>query len=176
MESRTNMPNRRLAVFLVVAATLGVGWPAVARAAALAPQGTAAGSDLLKRFDSNGDGALSEDERRAVRQRTQQRGQRPGAMTPSPAPQQVGNRTLTDLQYAASDGRPIGAVLSMPPGDGPFPCVVTIHGGQGDRDFQYLRTMAMPSPATPTVAALNEQPWAVLAISYRSGLFDKEPA
>jgi para-nitrobenzyl esterase len=174
MESRTNMPNRRLAVFLVVAATLGVGWPAVARAAALAPQGTAAGSDLLKRFDSNGDGALSEDERRAVRQRTQQRGQRPGAMTPSPAPQQVGNRTLTDLQYAASDGRPIGAVLSMPPGDGPFPCVVTIHGGQGDRDFQYLRTMAMPSPASPTVAALNEQPWAVLAISYRSGLFDKE--
>lgn len=60
-------------------------------------------------------------------------------------------------------------------GDGPFPCVVTIHGGRGDKDYAYLRTMAAPNPVSPTVTALNEQPWAVLAISYRDGgLFGTE--
>jgi len=61
------------------------------------------------------------------------------------------------------------AVLSMPSGDGPFPVVVTIHGGQGNRDLAFIRTLAVPGGISQTVTMLNEQPWAVLAISYRAG-------
>jgi dipeptidyl aminopeptidase/acylaminoacyl peptidase len=63
----------------------------------------------------------------------------------------------------------IPCVLSMPPGDGPFPVLVTIHGGQGNRDLGYIRTMAAPNNLSPTITAFNEQPWAILAISYRAG-------
>lgn len=78
------------------------------------------------------------------------------------------------LEYLSIDGRKIPAVLSMPRGAGPFPVVVTIHGGEGDREINYLRTLAVANDATPTVVTLNAQPWAVLAIDYRSGLFDLE--
>ena len=61
----------------------------------------------------------------------------------------VGNREITEMEYASSDGRNIPCVLSIPTGEGPFPCVVTIHGGQGNRDFQYLRTMAAPNRVSP---------------------------
>jgi hypothetical protein len=61
------------------------------------------------------------------------------------------------------------AVLSMPSRDGPFPVVVTIHGGQGNRDLALIRTLAVPGGISQTVTMLNEQPWAVLAISYRAG-------
>jgi polyhydroxybutyrate depolymerase len=79
------------------------------------------------------------------------------------------NRIVTALTYPSSDGRKIPAVLSMPAGDGPFPGVVTIHGGQGNRDLAFIRTLAVPGGISPTVTMLNEQPWAVLAISYRAG-------
>ena len=134
-----------------------------------APGRAAEPDPRLDRFDTNGDGTIDEAERAAVRALLRRRRERPGAMTPSGTTETVGTREVTELQYPSSDGRNIPAVLSMPRGDGPFPVVVTIHGGQGDRDFQYLRTMAAPSPVSPTVTALNEQPWAVLAISFRSG-------
>jgi para-nitrobenzyl esterase len=47
--------------------------------------------------------------------------------------------------------------------------LVTIHGGQGNRDLGYIRTMAAPNGLSPTITAFNEQPWAILAISYRAG-------
>jgi dipeptidyl aminopeptidase/acylaminoacyl peptidase len=78
-------------------------------------------------------------------------------------------RVVTELQYPSVDGRMIPAVLSMPAGEGPFPVVVTVHGGRGGRDYAYLRTMAAPSRVSPTVNLLNEQPWAVLAVSFRAG-------
>jgi dienelactone hydrolase len=83
-------------------------------------------------------------------------------------------RDSSVLEYLSIDGRRIPAVLSMPRGSGPFPAVVTIHGGKGDRDINYLRTLAVPNDATPTVNTLNAQPWAILSIDYRSGLFDLE--
>ncbi len=81
----------------------------------------------------------------------------------------VRNREITELAYSSSDGRKIPAVLSMPRGNGPFPVVVTIHGGQGNRDLAFIRTLAVPGGVSSTVTMLNEQPWAILAISYRAG-------
>lgn len=100
---------------------------------------------LLQRFDTNGDGVLDEQERRAVRSKIQQMQNKPGAMTPSAQPQIIGNRTITDMQFASSDGKLIPCVLSMPQGPGPFPMLVTIHGGQGNRDYNYIRSMAAPT-------------------------------
>ncbi len=145
----------------------------VAMTSALAQQpqksGNVADDPRLKQFDKNGDGKIDDSERGAIRELMRKRAQKPGAMTPSGKTETVGNREVTELEYVSSDGRKIPCVLSMPKGDGPFPCVVTIHGGQGNRDLGYIRTLAAPNPVSPTVNALNEQPWAILAISYRAG-------
>ncbi len=130
---------------------------------------TGAGADLRKRFDKNGDGKIDDEERRAVLEKLRQRQNKPGAMTPSGKTETVGDRQITEMEYASSDGRKIPCVLSMPKGDGPFPMLVTIHGGQGNRDLGYIRTMAAPNPLSPTITAFNAQPWAILAISYRAG-------
>lgn len=124
---------------------------------------------LLRRFDTDGDGKIDEKERRAVRELLRQRQSRPGATTPSGRPETVGKRLVTELEYASSDGRKIPCVLSMPQGEGPFPVLVTIHGGQGDRELAFIRSMAAPGGVSPTITAFNEQPWAILAISYRAG-------
>lgn len=147
-----------LFVFLAATLSLPAGIPARAQ-----------DDTLLKRFDTNGDGKISDAERQAVREKLRQARTKPGAITPSGKTEYVGNREVTEMQYASSDGRKIPCVLSMPKGSGPFPVLVTIHGGQGDRDFGYLRTMAAPNKLSPTIAALNEQPWAIVAISYRAG-------
>lgn len=81
----------------------------------------------------------------------------------------AGDRLVTEMEYASSDGRRIPCVLSMPEGEGPFPVLVTIHGGRGNRDLGFIRSMAAPGGVSPTVTAFNEQPWAILAISYRAG-------
>lgn len=124
---------------------------------------------LLQRFDANGDGKIDDNERRAVREKMKQIQSKPGAMTPSEKPEVIGNRTITQMQYPSSDGKLIPCVLSMPQGNGPFPILITIHGGQGNRDFGYIRSMAAPNGLSPTITAFNEQPWAILAISYRAG-------
>jgi len=121
---------------------------------------------LLQRFDANGDGKIDDNERRAVREKMKQIQNKPGAMTPAEKPEIIGNRTITQMQYPSSDGKLIPCVLSMPQGNGPFPILVTIHGGQGNRDFGYIRSMAAPNGLSPTITAFNEQPWAILAISY----------
>jgi para-nitrobenzyl esterase len=125
--------------------------------------------DRLRQFDVNGDGKIDDEERRAVREKVRQMRERPGARTPSRKTEQIGDREVTEMEYPSSDGRKIPCVLSMPKGDGPFPMLVTIHGGQGDRDMGFLRSMAAPGGLSPTVSAFNEQPWAILAVSYRAG-------
>jgi dienelactone hydrolase len=140
-----------------------------ASAQAPAPQRRGAGDPVLQRFDTNGDGVIDENERRAAREKLRQMQNKPGARTPSGKTETVGNRLVTEMQYPSSDGRMIPCVLSMPKGDGPFPMLVTIHGGQGNRDLGYIRTMAAPGSLSPTINAFNEQHWAILAISYRAG-------
>lgn len=132
-------------------------------------RGGTSDKSLLQRFDTNGDGQIDDTERRAVREKLKQMQNRPGAMTPSGESETIGNRIVTEMQYASSDGKMIPCVLSMPQGNGPFPMLVTIHGGQGNRDLGYIRTMAAPNNLSPTISAFNEQPWAILAISYRAG-------
>ena len=132
-------------------------------------RGGTADKSLLQRFDTNGDGQIDDMERRAVREKMKQMQNKPGAMTPSGESETIGNRIVTEMQYASSDGKMIPCVLSMPQGNGPFPMLVTIHGGQGNRDLGYIRTMAAPNNLSPTISAFNEQPWAILAISYRAG-------
>ncbi|MFN5909568.1 MAG: alpha/beta hydrolase family protein, partial [Planctomyces sp.] len=132
-------------------------------------RGGTSDKSLLQRFDTNGDGQIDDTERRAVREKMKQMQNRPGAMTPSGESETIGNRIVTEMQYASSDGKMIPCVLSMPQGNGPFPMLVTIHGGQGNRDLGYIRTMAAPNNLSPTISAFNEQPWAILAISYRAG-------
>lgn len=90
-----------------------------------------------------------------------------------PQEETVKDREVIELEYAGAGGRMFRAVLSMPKGEGPFPIVVTIHGGNGEKSYGYLRTMAAPT-GNPTVALLNEQPWAILAITYRAGFFGLE--
>jgi len=165
-----------LAVVLAVATGGRAQTPPPASPSSPAPK-PAADNPLLRKLDANGDGVIDDAERRAMREKLRARGAQPGARAPSAAVEQVGDRAITEGTYPSSDGRAIPYVLSLPAGDGPFPVVVTIHGGQGDRDLTYLRTMAVPGPASATVQALNERPWAVLAISYRAGdgaLFGKE--
>lgn len=132
-------------------------------------RGGTSDKSLLQRFDTNGDGQIDDTERRAVREKMKQMQNKPGAMTPSGESETIGNRIVTEMQYASSDGKMIPCVLSMPQGNGPFPMLVTIHGGQGNRDLGYIRTMAAPNNLSPTISAFNEQPWAILAISYRAG-------
>jgi len=133
------------------------------------PNADVASDPRLKRFDKNGDGKIDDSERAAIREFMRQRGRQKGSMTPAGKTETVGNREVTELEYASSDGHKIPCVLSMPKGDGPFPIIVTIHGGQGNRDLAYIRTCAAPNPISPTVNTLNEQLWAILAISYRAG-------
>jgi len=150
--------------------------PAGRAADAPAPSPTSSSANpLLKRFDVDGDGKISDAEQQAMREKLRQMRTKPGAMTPSGKTQTIGDREVTEMEYASSDGSKIPCVLSMPKGNQPFPILVTIHGGRGDRDFGYLRTMAAPNTLSQTVAAFNEQPWAILAISYRAGaLFGME--
>lgn len=131
--------------------------------------GAEGSQSILQRFDTNGDGKIDDQERRAARSKMQQMQNRPGARTPSGETQTVSNRLITEMEYRSSDGQMIPCVLSIPIGEGPYPILVTIHGGQGNRDLGYIRSMAAPNNLSPTIHAFNDQSWAILAISYRSG-------
>ena len=159
----------RTSIWVVLLLAILHQWASVVFAQSPSEGSGSPNPSLLQRFDTNGDGQIDDGERRAVRDKMRQMQAKPGAMTPSGQSTTIGDRTITEMQYPSSDGKMIPCVLSMPKGSGPFPVLVTIHGGQGNRDFGYLRTMAAPNNLSPTVSALNEQPWAILAISYRSG-------
>jgi dipeptidyl aminopeptidase/acylaminoacyl peptidase len=50
--------------------------------------------------------------------------------------------TATSIRIPSADGRPIPALLYTPPGNGPFPAVIDVHGGptsQSGRDFSTIR-------------------------------------
>lgn len=94
------------------------------------------------------------------------------ALLASASLSQPGERTVSELTYPSVDGLEVRAVLSMPPGSGPFPLVVTVHGGNSEKSYGYLRTMAAPNRVSSIVNDLNKQPWAILAVSYRNGFMN----
>lgn len=61
------------------------------------------GPNVLRKYDKNGDGQIDDDERRAVREKLWQRQNQPGAMTPSGKTETIGNRAVTELEYASSE-------------------------------------------------------------------------
>lgn len=83
-------------------------------------------------------------------------------------------RIVTEITLPARDGRPLKAVLSMPKGPGPFPVLVTVHGGLGDRSYAVLRNVADPTSDSPTVRALNLENWIIIAPGYRNEWFGAE--
>lgn len=48
-------------------------------------------------------------------------------------------REVTDLELSSADGQRLLATLSLPRRDGPFPAVITIHGGPGGREQSVVR-------------------------------------
>lgn len=83
-------------------------------------------------------------------------------------------RTVSEITLPARDGRALKAVLSMPNGPGPFPVLVTVHGGLGDRSYAVLRNVADPASDSPTVRAFNDQNWIIIAPGYRNDWFGAE--
>ena len=81
-------------------------------------------------------------------------------------------RDVSELVYKSVDGRECKAVLSIPKGTGPFPLIVTVHGGNTEKPYGYLRTMAAPNRVSAIVNDLNGEPWAILAVSYRNGFMN----
>ena len=77
-------------------------------------------------------------------------------------------RHVALISFTARDGRVIPAAVSTPVGKGPFPVVVTIHGGSGDRTADVLEGLASPGSDSPVVRMLNEQPWIIVAPDYRN--------
>jgi dipeptidyl aminopeptidase/acylaminoacyl peptidase len=81
-------------------------------------------------------------------------------------------RDISELVFKSIDGRESKAVLSIPNGDGPYPLVVTVHGGNTEKPYGYLRTMAAPNRVSSIVNDLNKEQWAILAVSYRNGFMN----
>ncbi len=81
-------------------------------------------------------------------------------------------RDTSELVYRSVDGRETKAVLSIPRGAGPFPLIVTVHGGNTEKHYGYLRTMAAPNRVSSIVNDFNKEPWAILAVSYRNGFMN----
>ncbi|MBL8086483.1 MAG: prolyl oligopeptidase family serine peptidase [Chthonomonas sp.] len=81
-------------------------------------------------------------------------------------------RDISELVYKSIDGRETKAVLSIPKGAGPFPLIVTVHGGNTEKSYGYLRTMAAPNRVSSIVNDFNKEPWAILAVSYRNGIMN----
>lgn len=81
-------------------------------------------------------------------------------------------RDVSELVYKSVDGRETKAVLSIPKGKGPFPLIVTVHGGNTEKPYGYLKTMAAPNRVSSIVNDLNKELWAILAVSYRNGFMN----
>lgn len=126
----------------------------------------------LQRMDKDGDGVISAAEKDEMRRSYLNRVDM-SRKEPKQGVEVIEGRHITELVFPAADGTKLRAVLSMPrDAKRKVPLVVTIHGGMGDRDFGYLRTLATPREQgavtfSPTVGRFNEQPWGVLSIDYR---------
>jgi len=111
---------------------------------------------LLERFDRDGDGTLSPEERAEARRRLEQRRGSLPRPTDSQVPESV--RAHRDIEYARVDGKPLRLDVYVPEAaDGPLPVIVWIHGG-GWQAGSKERCPALP---------LSARGYAVVSINYR---------
>ena len=94
--------------------------------------------------------------------------------TGSSATGDAAGREVREITVTARDGRPLRAVVSIPSGKGPFPLLVTVHGGLGDRPIELMRQLAAPDSDSPTVQMLNRNEWIIFAPGYRNDWFGAE--
>jgi len=92
----------------------------------------------------------------------------PASASAGPVSGPAPSRTVSEILVRVRDGRELKAVLSVPEGKGPFPVLVAVHGGQGDRPIQVMREAASPQSEAPTVQMFNRQEWIILAPDYRT--------
>ena len=146
--------NRRL--LLMCVAVLGLASGAYAQAAASAPADEKPTKQaLLQRFDKDGDGKLSPEERQAARKEWQEK--RGGDKVKSPAVP-AGVKAMRDVEYARVDGKPLLLDLYLPAKAAqPMPVIVWIHGGA------WRAGSKERCPAIPMAA----QGYAVASINYR---------
>src|SRR5262249_43948324 len=78
---------------------------------------------------------------------------------------------LERMTPIAQDGHPGLAFLRKPPGKGPFPAVVIIHGGLVTWPEEQLKEYALNSPLPCHFLA---EGWAVAALTYRSRDLDPQ--
>ena len=60
---------------------------------------------------------------------------------------------VTDVTVLAQDGHEVIAVVRLPPGDGPFPAVIALHGGLATMTRDVLRDRALSNPTMTRLLA-----------------------
>jgi dipeptidyl aminopeptidase/acylaminoacyl peptidase len=60
---------------------------------------------------------------------------------------------VTDITVLAHDGHEVIAVVRLPPGDGPFPAVIALHGGLATMTRDVLRDRALSNPTMTRLLA-----------------------
>jgi dipeptidyl aminopeptidase/acylaminoacyl peptidase len=82
---------------------------------------------------------------------------------------------LEQVSYVSSDGQQIPGVLRVPEGEGPFPALLVIHGGNGDWPPEQLRALADPRSFNLTIQEFGKREWVLLSTDYRrGGVFGEE--
>jgi acetyl esterase/lipase len=110
---------------------------------------------ILQRFDKDGDGKLSPEERQAARKEWQEKRGGDKAKPPAVPP---GVKAMRDVEYARVDGKPLRLDLYLPTdAPKPMPVIVFIHGGAW-RTGSKERCPAIP---------MSGRGYAVLSIDYR---------
>jgi len=119
----------------------------------------------------------------------------PAAMAPARAGSETtanGVREIKDLPYETVDGQTLGIDVFIPPGTGPFPGLVVLHGGgfgsdtkEAVKNFAVLLAergwVAVPveyrlAPQFPFPAALEDTEHAVEFLRQHAGQFNLDPA
>lgn len=143
--------------WLSVASVTLLALPLLIHAQQSAPAGRRAVRErIVREFDKNGDGTLSQEERSAARAAFQNR-RVPGSQ---PADSRIpdGVKVLRDVEYARVDGQRLLLDIYLPKAEaGPLPVVVWIHGGGWQAGS---KEMCVARP-------LSGEGYAVVSINYR---------
>lgn len=112
--------------------------------------------ELIERFDKDGDGEISREERAAARKGLRQGGRVQQKLVETVLPESV--RVVRDVEYARVGDQPLLLDLYLPKPEGePFPVVIWVHGGAWQAGSKDLCRAAF----------LSGEGYAVVSINYR---------